>query len=78
MSMKASNPAGSSDGWRSGALRRPGLPRRQFLASAGAAGVVALAASAVGREIVSRALRHPGPARPRAHSGHGHAQLAPK
>ncbi len=48
MSMKASNPAGSSDGWRGGALRRPGLPRRQFLASAGAAGAAALAAGAAG------------------------------
>jgi len=46
--MKTSNPAGSSDSCRSGAPRRPGLPRRQFLAGAGAAGAGAFAASAVG------------------------------
>ena len=46
--MKTSNPAGSSDFCRSGAPRRTGLPRRQFLAGAGAVGAGAFAASAVG------------------------------
>ncbi len=48
MSMRTSSPAGSGDGWRGGALRRPGLPRRQFLARAGAAGAAVFAASAAG------------------------------
>ncbi len=44
--MNTSNPADSSDSRHSGALRRPGLPRRQFLAQAGTAGVGAFAVSA--------------------------------
>jgi hypothetical protein len=44
--MKPSNPASSGDPRHSGAPRRTGMPRRQFLA--GAAGVGALAAGAVG------------------------------
>ena len=46
--MKNSNPAGSSDAGHGGAPRHPGLPRRRFLAGAGAAGAAAFAASAIG------------------------------
>jgi len=46
--MKTSNPAGSGDSCPNGAPQRPGLPRRRFLAGAGAAGAGAFAASAVG------------------------------
>jgi len=42
--MKTSDPAGSSDSGQGGAPRRPGLPRRRFLAGAGAVGVGAFGA----------------------------------
>jgi len=48
VSMVSSDPARSIDSGHSGAPRCAGLPRRQFLAGAGAAGVGAFAASAVG------------------------------
>ncbi|MGO9779306.1 MAG: hypothetical protein ACLPQY_05960 [Streptosporangiaceae bacterium] len=70
MSMKASSPAGSSDGWRGGALRRPGLPRRQFLARAGAAGAAAFAASAgLGAPEALAATRASAPRRSGAATG---------
>ena len=47
MDMKTGNPADSGDG-HSGVLRRPGLPRRQFLVQAGTAGVGAFAVGAAG------------------------------
>ena len=46
--MKTSSPAGPGDSRHNGAPQRPGLPRRQFLGRAAAAGAGVFAASAVG------------------------------